>query len=349
MSWTLRRVRGVPLAVTFMLAGTASVCYNRDDYATSPERQAAALRLTATATSISADNFSRTTIKAAIDGAASGDSRVVRFTTTGGTLSGGTASSGAMEVTADGADTARVDLTSDLSERTVRVRAEIKGNNGFAREIDIVFTKVPDDLIKFAVVPVAPEADGQTPVNVTAELSSSVPHASQTVEFTAATGFVGAAPGATTISVVADATTRRATAEVKPPTTAQRVRVTASLNGFPRDTAIAFIDALPRAIILTPDAIAITNTQSTIVRARLVRSVGKVSPGTFVKFEAVDENGSLAGVMRDVSPSDTDGIATARFDAAGILGATIVTIRATVPNSTAQGTSTTIRVTPAGD
>jgi hypothetical protein len=346
MTNQLSRFRRGAAAISLALLSTASMCYDRDDYATGPERLDKALMLEASSTTVPADNFSRITITARIDAAATGDRRIVKFSTTGGVLSGGTIVNGVAEVTADGNGVASVDLTSDLSQRVVRVRAEIKGDANFARELDVTFTAPATDIIRFVVVPTQPEADGQSPATITAELSSIVPRTSQTVQFTASTGFVGAAAGTSTISATPDAAMRRATVELRTPTTAQRVRVTAAVGTFQRDTAVDFVPAVPHSITLTPDAISITSAQSTVVRARLLRATGKVSPGTFVTFEPVDENGSPAGVMRDVTPSDDNGNATARFDAAGITKATTVTIRASVRGASPTSV-TTIKVTPA--
>jgi hypothetical protein len=312
------------IGVLFLFA-----CYDKSDYSPTSSLVDRVVVLSAAngATSLPADGFSRLRIEARLQGDPDFAKRTVVFSTSNGTLVGGspvTNCTGCMSVPADGSGRATIDLVSSQQVGTTVVRAWPADAPGITASLSIDFGPAqPDQTLQFVAAPDRAPADGATVSTFTVGISPSLPAGSRTVTFQTTAGTF--APGnAASVQVSADAG-GRASADLVSPRQITTGRVTATVNGVTREASIRFERALPNVITATVDmpiAPAATSTKIKVT-ATLLRNVGTVSDGTVVTFRATKADGTPVGLFTNVTTT-TNGTASADF----------------LPNTTEAGTVT---------
>lgn len=327
------------LGLGALLTGSTG-CYDKSDY--SPTEQLVDQIITLTtangATSLPADGFSRLQLVAQLLGAPALDKRVVVFSTTNGTLSGGQAvanCSGCQQVEADGNGRAVLDLISSQTLGSAVVTASPQSAPGIVVQMTISFVAAqPDGIIQFVQAPSRAPADGATLTTYTVQVSPAIPQASRTVSFSTTNGAF-APSGATTIQVPVDAG-NTASADLRSPNQIGTGRVQATINGVTQEVAVTFERALPNAITVSanPTSAPAADTSSVTITATLLRNIGSVSDGTLVTFRAVRDDGTAVGRFTNITRS-ASGTATATFiPGAGTAGLVTVIVGA-------EGTSVT--------
>jgi len=303
-------------------------CYRESHHLPTDPGVLQALTLTSSPQSIAADGFSRTTITATIDPGSASDKRSITFTTTLGSFVGATqASPASLAVTASPDGVATVELRSVATVDTAVVTATVTGT-GVTRSINIPFTSPsPASIITISLSRNDVPADGQTVIQVRADVAPSIPTGSRTVTFTASQPkFV--ATSNQTDTATADVT-NRAVVNYQVPTTLTDVRLTASVANATAETTLHLVAALPDAIALEAPASAVKAGDDITVTARLQRTIGTPTAGRVVSFTAVDDAGHPVGGLRNVKLSDGTGVASAVFNPSGTSYRGLVTIRAT--------------------
>jgi hypothetical protein len=279
------------IAALAALLLASAACYDKDDYDLTPglvETQLTLQVVNGTNT-LPADGFSRLGLRATISPKADADRRTVVFTTSAGTMVGGTAVQNTWEVPADASGEAFIELQSSQTVETAIVTAQVKGVPGLSTTLAVAFVPVqPDDIIQFTGFPSRPlPADGATLTPFTVTVSDSIPSASRTVTFATTVGTF--APGTdTTATVPADAG-NTATVELRSPTQITSGRVRATVNGVTREVPVSFEQALPDFISLAADKFTVeaSATDQVSLTATLTRDIGMVTPNTPVTFKAV--------------------------------------------------------------
>ena len=322
------------------LLGGSTACYDKSDY--SPTEQLVDQILTLTtangATSLPADGFSRLQLVAQLLGAPAFDKRVVVFSTTNGTLSGGQAvanCTGCQQVEADGNGRAVIDLVSSQTLGNAVVTASPQSAPGIAVQMTISFVAVqPDGTIQFVQAPSRAPADGATLTTYTVQVSPAIPQASRTVTFTTTNGTFAPA-GGTSIQVPVDAG-NRASADLRSPNQIGTGRVLATINGVTQEVAVSFERALPNAIVVSanPSSVPAADASTVTITATLLRNIGSVSDGTLVTFEAERADGTPVGRFTNITRT-ASGTATATFfPGAGAAGLVTVIVGAEGTNVT---------------
>ncbi len=321
-------------------------CYDPDNYTLSPGAIDSLLDLRTTRgdSALPADGFSRITIVAVVDSNSPKESRTISFTTSAGTLTGGTAVGSAQEVTADATGRASIDLQSVAVVQVARVRAEIKGGTGVARQIDISFVPVSvDSIIRFRDVPDSLPADGASVATVTVTVAPALPTASRTVQFQSSL-VVFVQNNGSTLGSTADAG-NVAFADIRTPSQIGLAHITATVGGFAQDTTIPVVWAYPDTVLLDPGLFTMKVTEQAPVVATLLRRIGKPTPNTFVTFTAFDSTGTSRGQFRAIQESDPQGLAKASFQPIGVTPPALLTLRALVDGN-GKAASATIQVVP---
>ncbi len=317
------------LLLALLLALFLAACYDKSDYSPTSTLVDRVIVLSAAdgATSLPADGFSRLRIEARLQGDPDFAKRTVVFSTSNGTLAGGTPGTncnGCQTVPADGSGRATIDLVSSQQVGTAVVRAWPMDAPGITATLPISFGAAqPDQTLQFVAAPDRAPADGATVSTFTVGISPSLPAASRTVTFQTTAGTF--APGnMASVQVSADAG-GNASADLVSPRQITTGRVTATVNGVTREASIRFERALPNVITATVDTPIATAATSTKIRvtATLLRNVGTVSDGTVVTFEAEREDGTPVGLFTNITTT-TNGTASADF----------------LPNTTQAGTVT---------
>jgi len=316
----------------FALALTAvlllSACYDKSDFSPTSTLVDRVILLSAAngTTNLPADGFSRLRIEARLQGDPDFAKRTVVFSTSSGTLDGGspvTNCNGCRMVPADGSGLATIDLVSSQQVGTAVVRAWPADAPGITASLNIAFgTAEPNETIQFVAAPDRAPADGATVSTFTVGISPSIPTGSRQVTFQTTAGTF--APGnAASVQVSADAG-GHASADLVSPRQITTARVTATVNGVTREAAIRFERALPNTITANVDMPIAPAATSTKIRvtATLLRNTGMVSDGTVVTFQAKKGN-TPVGIFTNVTTT-TNGVATADF----------------LPNTTEPGTVT---------
>jgi hypothetical protein len=158
-------------------------------------------------------------------------------------------------------------------------------------------------------------ADAATLVPVVVTIPNGARGDARKVTLTTNLGSFPAGDGRT-VTVVSDRT-GTARADLRAPVEAGVARVRAVAAGAIRDDSIRFVAALPERIEVDAPSFTLKAgfANSIAVTVHLIRSVGKVTPGARVEIFGVQPDGTRFGQVSVATPSNADGIVTARFTA----------------------------------
>lgn len=328
----------ISLAAALSLAGR---CYEKNDFSPTAPPTTGALTLATAggATTLAADGVSRLRIVARISPEADPDKRTVLFSTTGGTLVG-TLVNGKVPVAADSSGEASIELTSSTQVGQALVTAEVMGVAGLSRTLVVSFVAAnSDDIIRFIAAPASAHADGATISTFTVRIASSFPAGTQVTFATTAGTFQPGGAATITVPAAADFT---ASADLASAATLGQARVSATVQGFTRETVIQFTRALPNLITVSTNGVFAfppSTSAGASVIATFLRDIGKVTPGTVATFRATTDAGAAIGFFNDVTTVKSDGTATATFLPGQTSYRGRVTITVGVEGSSVQGTA----------
>ncbi|HKH48341.1 MAG TPA: hypothetical protein VKM72_27080 [Thermoanaerobaculia bacterium] len=327
-----------------LLVATAA-CYDKDDYVMTPgavETQLVLLSKSG-ANKLPADGFSRLGLIARISPRADADRRTVVFSTSAGTLVGGTAEGTTREVAADASGEAFIELQSSQRIETAVVSASVKGVSGLSTNLAVAFEPLdPNNILNFIGGPAGPlPADGATLTPFSVMVGGSVPPdatGQRQVQFTTTVGKLGA-DGLMTLSVPVDAG-NVATVDLESPAQITTGHLRATINGVTRDVPLSFARALPQRITLITDVFTVNAdaTGQANLTATLSRDIGQVTDGTTVIFSAKGDDGDLPSTFFQNVTLTSGGTATAVFRPGATTYEGPVTITARVEGSDALGT-----------
>lgn len=279
---------------------------------------------------VPADGFSRVTISVEVTQKEIDDEkRAILFTTSAGTLLGGTAQNGGRKVALDAAGKATIQLQAGTEVGTARVRASVVDAEIVNEEVTVEFVTVSSDaILRFAPFPASAPADGATITLVTVTLNEDVPLDARAVTLTTTAGTF-AASGTQTVTVNADAG-GTVTTGLRSPLSVGTALIRATVNHVSREASIDFRAAQADDLVLDPGGFTLQASldRSVTVRAQLRRDVGIATPGTRVAFTATDTLGQTFGFWRAETISNATGEATAVFTAGPTLYRGHVTLEA---------------------
>jgi hypothetical protein len=329
-----------------LLCATAA-CHNADDYERTPEAVGDLMSIESTGqvSSLPADGVAQVEIVVKVDSRAS--NKAVAFTTTGGTLIGGTTNQGAQHVLVSSSGEAAIRLRSSRDVMSVTVRAALVEAAEINRELHLEFVAPdPDTVLRFVTAPTSIPADGASLSRIVVRVNPLLPNNERTVNFGASLGtFVPGTSGTTTGVADSEGLVR---ADLKSPSELGIARIQAQISGYVRSIDVDVVRALPEAISVGTDALTVdaTGTASILVTATMQRAIGTTTNGTRGVFSGTGSSGEAVGVFRDEAVV-ANGKATARYypGTTGYRGP--VTIAVGVSGSTVVGT-TTINVTNPG-
>lgn len=320
---------GSVLALLAFLAG----CYDRDKHSpTEPEFQEA-LELTASASSVPADGFSRVVITAQISPAAAADRRTINFSTDAGSFVGAPESDRKrISANVDATGKATVQLQSEREVRTAEVTATVSGVPALVKRVRVAFIAVnAGEIVRVGTSSSTAPADNATLTRVFADISPNLP-GDRVVTFKTNLG-VFASTGQRTETATADAS-NRASVDLKSELQTGEARITASINGSTAETRLTFTTALPDDILVTTDkpAIRANREDEAVVTVRLLRQVGTPTPKQVVRLRMVEAgtDRDLDFLVRSIEPSNAEGVVTARIVAGSIAYRGPATILASV-------------------
>ena len=196
-------------------------------------------------TTLPADGFSTAVITARLRRLGTLQQRLVEFETSAGTLiASGQASSRAVSLTADSTGTLTVELRSDKTPGTARIRVTCLA---VPYEFTVTFSPVdPAQIIRVSTDRASAPADGVTPIGISATVAPGLPDGRRLVTFFSTLGQL--IPG----SVVAGS---GQTAHTHLLSTATGVaRITATVDGTSSETTAQFTPALPDRLQVSLDA-----------------------------------------------------------------------------------------------
>jgi hypothetical protein len=297
------------------------------------------LLLTVTPGSLPADGFSTATVVAELDPRTAERYRDVSFSTTLGRWVGGTSSvDTTLVVAADSNGRAIATLRSGTQVGTAVVTAEIKDGTvvKVTRSIQFPFERVAaSSVISIDLDAGEAPADGASVTNVRARIADQIIASERTVTFSTTVGSFGA-PSAQVASVRAG-TDNLATVGLVSPREPGTAVVTATINDISARAAVDFTPALPDSASLSVTGsfkLSASFSTKALLTMKLFRSVGTVTRGTEVAFEAVDESsGNAFGFFSAVTPSDASGVVTADFTPGNTAERGEARIRARVPGT----------------
>ena len=326
-----------PLALFVIVNAVA--CHDPDRYVVGPGNVDGILSLSAAETSITADGFSRTTVTATVDPRTSTTNRTVTFKTSLGTLYAPAKSGTEIDVAITSDGTAIVQLESVKTTGTARVDAKI-GTVSRAIEVKFAGGTAADIISVEASSPTVP-ADGSSFTRVIANVSPNLPDARRTVAFTTNIGFFGGeGDDRKDFSIKADSG-NRAVAVLRSQQTTGLAHVRAVVDNTSAETTVRFVAALPERITVAADepTVSANGSDTVIIRAKLLREIGKVSIGTPVEYSALDANGQDLGLFSQASLSLADGSSSATFRPGTTPFRGRVTISVRVPDTSVVGTT----------
>jgi hypothetical protein len=326
-------------ALLLLVVVSAVACHHPDQYVVGPDNIDGILALSAAQPTITADGFSRTTITATVDPRTSTANRTVTFKTSLGTLYAPAKSGNTIDVPITSEGTAIVQLESTKTTGVARVDAAI-GTVSRAIEVTFAAGNAADILSIEASSPTVP-ADGSSFTRVIAYVSPNLPDSRRTVEFTTNVGSFGPeGDDLKTFSIKADSS-NRAVAVLRSPQTTGLAHVRAVVDDHSAETTVRFVGALPERIVVAADepTVSADGTDTVIIRAKLLRDIGKVSVGTPVEYSAVDANGQDIGLFSQATLSAADGGSTATFRPGTTPFRGRVTISVRVPGTSVVGTT----------
>jgi hypothetical protein len=285
-------------------------------------------------TSIPADGFSTVVITATLKRSGTPQQRTFKVETAAGTLiAPGQAASRLVTVSADATGRAVVELQSDKTVGTARVRVTAFD---LPYEFVITFTAVdPTNIVTLSASPSSAPADGVTAITVSAVISGSIPAGRRAVAFRSTLGQITPAVIEADGGNVARATVTSAVAGT--------ARITATVDGATAETTVQFGAALPDRVFVAPDAVQLKSDGSTTVRVTLIRATGTVSPRLAVSYSAQTGGGAPIGSFSRVTLAESS-VSTATFNVGTTPYLGPVTITATVEGGPAG--SATLQVVP---
>ncbi len=350
-------MRRVSLFALLALAGvllSASRCYESDDHDLTPRLidETLALSVAGNSTSIPADGASRLRLIAEISRNADGNRRTIGFSTSAGTIVGGTPTtggpSGEQSVIADSTGRATIELQSPQQVGSAVVTVRVIEVPGLTRTLAVGFTAPnADDLVRFVSAPTSAPADGATlnrfDVVIAPTFALGTP-----VTFSVAGDARWSPGGGPTISVPTDGSFR-ATALLQSPTTLGRTLVRATANNITREVPLDFVRALPDVVLVsTAQKVEVKPgfNDPVSVTATLSRNVGTVTQGTVVVWTATDRNGQSIGLFRDATTTGANQQASATFLVGDTTYRGNVTIAASAQGHSVRGTAVVVVVDP---
>jgi hypothetical protein len=326
------RARTLGLA-SFAVAATAS-CYDPNTV-TAPDD---VFVLTATPTTIAANGFTTSEIRAHVDPKTARVFKIF-FKTVGGTLPTGAADGRGPDTNGD----VTILLTSDPTPKTAVVTADVKEGDTIvaSRSVSVTFEAVaPTSVIRLIATPSTQlDADGASSLTLRAEVNPGL--AVKTVTFKTSDGTFERGKSVTELRDVATGADGVAHAQLYAPKTIGSALVTALAGNFSATQTITFAAAAPSHITLEADPLQQSRAmEDNVIRltAHLSRATGAVTTGTRVDFSiANDASGMSFGRFQSVKPSNTDEQATAQFvpGVAAPLGLATITARVLDTNLTA--------------
>jgi hypothetical protein len=280
-------------------------------------------------TSIPADGFSTSTITTILKRIGTAPQRLIKFETSAGTLiASGQTSGRTVTITADGSGRAVVELQSDKTVGTARVRVTALE---VPYELLISFTPSdPSQIITISTDPSSAPADGATPILVSATVAANLPAGRRTVLFRSTLGqFLPSAV------VEADGSNVARASLVS--TATGTARITATVDGVTAETTAQFGTAGPDRVVVAPDVVQLKSGGSTTIRVTLIRSNGGVSPRQDVTYSATTSGGAALGSFSRVTPAE-NGVSTATFnvDTTAYLGPVTIAASASGVTGTAR-------------
>jgi len=338
-------------ALTFaVLLAVTSGCYREHNY--SPTDPGVLLLIVEGSDSVPADNISRVHLLARVTPEAASSKRTIDFSTSAGTLIGGTGTSATEKtVDVDVKGEARIDLQAPSSAQAATVTARVK-DQPILRQITINFTAVnANAVVNFVIAPKSAPADGATESLFTVMVPAfqTLDPNSRSVTFQTTAGKL--LPDATSSVSVPVNSTGQASVTLRSAETLTTAIVRATIANTTAETRIEFVPALPEVIELLPDKTTVQgkSSDSTIVRITLRRTIGKVTPGTFITFHATTSTGAVIGIFHDqVTASDANGQASTTFSPGDTAYRGPITITVEVAGTNVRGTTTIQVVEPSG-
>jgi adhesin/invasin len=285
-------------------------------------------------TSIEADGFSTAAITATLKRPGTPQQRTVKFETSAGTLiAPGQPEARAVTLTADATGRAVVELQSDKTIGSARVRVTVLD---LPYEFTVAFVAgSPTSVITVSAAPSSVPADGVTSITVSATVAAQLPSGRRSVAFRTTLGQL------TPLSADADASNVARTTLVG--TTTGVARITATVDGVTAETTAQLTPAWPDRVFVAPDVVELKSGGNTPIRVTLVRNFGAVSPRLEVSYSARTGSGAVIGSFSRITLAENS-VSTATFN----LGTTPylgpVTISAVVEGG-ATGTAT-VQIVP---
>jgi adhesin/invasin len=285
-------------------------------------------------TSIPADGFSTAAITVILKRSGTPQQRAIKFETSAGTLiAPGQPGGRTLTLAADAAGRAVVELQSDKTVGSARVRVTAFD---LPYEFSVAFTGTnPANVVVVSAAPASGPADGVTAVVVTATVAADLPAGRRLVAFRTSLGQI------TPAAIEADGSNiARASVTSTAP---GQARITATVDGVTAETTAQFTTSLPDRVFVAPDATQLSSGGSTTIRVTLIRAAGTVSPRLEVSYSATTNTGTGIGFFSRVMLAE-NAVATATFNigTTGYVGP--VTIAASVEGG-ATGTAT-IQIVP---
>ena len=353
----------IRLAIVVAAASACAACENfhSDRYLPSAPDTVNALSLTVAPASIPADGFSTTTVTAQISAGADADKRVIKFTTTTGTIVGASGNGTEIERTVDTSGAATIELRSSRTVESATVTASVKEVATVSTSRVVTFVAVPAaDIIRLSSSASSAPADGATITALTAQIAVALPAGRRSVTFTSSLGTFVADPTAPTnddlnrktFSTDADGTGRAVAYLRSRKTELGQAIVTAKVDEPPSvSTSISldFVRAHPERMLLTTNSPTVTasfTATGIVVTATLIRAIGTPTTGAIVRFRATDSAGADRSFFTSITRSDEAGVVTATFSpgTGAALGPLVIT--ATVDGTSVSAQTTVVVVAP---
>jgi hypothetical protein len=255
-------------------------------------------------TSVPADGFSRTVITATLKRLGTLQQRAVKFETSAGLLiASGQESPHVVTLTADSTGKAEVELQSEKTPGTARVRVTTLE---IPHEFSITFTPVdPAQIITLATERSSAPADGVTPLGVSASVAAGLPSGRRSVTFRSTLG------QAIPTTAEADGSNIARTNLIS--TTTGVAHISATVDGTTAETTAEFTVAHPDRLHVALDAAELKSGGSTTVRVTLTRTTGSVSPHLRMSYSAKTNTGASIGTFSAITLAE-NGVATATFN-----------------------------------
>lgn len=343
-----------------------AACHDPDAYVLGPDRADEILAVTLSATALPADGIARITIIAQLDPRTDASNRMVKFTTSAGTLIGGGKEGLTTDVPADTTGRAVAELRSSTTPGTARVDVAA---GAVTRSTSVEFSPVAaQDLYDVAVSRSAIPADGFSTARITVTLKRLGTPQQRIVRFEASAGTLigtGVTPPRTA-NVQADAN-GVASVELQSEKSIGLARLAITALDTTREITIEFVETDPREIItlsLGPSSVAADGATPINATARVAASlpsgrrsvtfrttIGRFVPGNTDTF-TIDADGS--NLARAVLVSAETGVARVTATVDGTTASATAEFRVALPDKIfvsvaaselASGESTQVTVT----